>query len=817
MNLKTTCLRLAISFSLLLSTSQSVVLADDTNEEAHYISALQSQASPQEKDAACVWLKRHGTAQSVPALAALLNDEQLSHSARYALESMSVPEAGNALIAALAQTSGSLKAGVIESLGIRREKKAVPELAKLLADTDDQIARVSASSLGDIATPDALKALEACLNDPNVSRQGAIIDGCLRCAQNMLAAGDRKHALAVYRELYQRPTKEFYHVAAYRGMVLASGARGVGLITDAITKGPASLQMEAIQLVHEKEISGVTKAVAKLLPNVDPLEQVALIDALSQRDDPAAVPEIVELAKQSKPETRVAAVSALGTLGSDKDIPLLIHVAAAAGDPAQAAARQALGLVHRGNPNKALQNLLSVSESATQVEVIRALSSRSAVEAIPQLLQLARQADDTVRDAAFQGLARLVDQPHLDALVQIVGQMTTDAGRASAASALAAACRHIQREHGAIDMTPVWAALRSGSSETRIALFPVCSTLTEPEAREVLRAGLADHDPQVHAAAVRALCDTMDPALVPDVARLATDPSQAEFRTPAIESLVRLTTQEDSITIPDPERIKMFQAIAPVASSAAEKRVVLSGLAMISDERTLQLAEPLLSDTTVSNEAAKAIVSICRKLPDADTAGTALKKFISQAGNDEMRQDAEAALKMVEARADYITGWQFAGPYRQAGKDYKALFGMVFPPEIAGAQGTDWRNLPLSDDPNSPWVMDLLKAMGGEQEVAYARTSIHSADEQSAWLLINSDDGVKVWLNGQVVHARNVSRGLTGAPDKVKITLKSGWNDLLLKVTQNNQGWGFCVRLTDLDGSQLKGLQYAANPARSPM
>ena len=59
---------------------------------------LQSNASPREKDAACALFKRIGTARCVPVLAALLTDEQLSHSARYALESLNAPEAGKALI-----------------------------------------------------------------------------------------------------------------------------------------------------------------------------------------------------------------------------------------------------------------------------------------------------------------------------------------------------------------------------------------------------------------------------------------------------------------------------------------------------------------------------------------------------------------------------------------------------------------------------------------------------------------------------------------------------------------------------------------------
>src|SRR2546430_8582866 len=71
----------------------SPLLAAETSQEQKLIQVLESESSAREKDAACVQLKRIGTAQCVPALSALLLDEQLSHSARYVLEAMSAPQA----------------------------------------------------------------------------------------------------------------------------------------------------------------------------------------------------------------------------------------------------------------------------------------------------------------------------------------------------------------------------------------------------------------------------------------------------------------------------------------------------------------------------------------------------------------------------------------------------------------------------------------------------------------------------------------------------------------------------------------------------
>ncbi len=40
------------------------------------------------------------------------------------------------------------------------------------------------------------------------------------------------------------------------------------------------------------------------------------------------------------------------------------------------------------------------------------------------------------------------------------------------------------------------------------------------------------------------------------------------------------------------------------------------------------------------------------------------------------------------------------------------------------------------------------------------------------------------------------------------VALKTGWNHLLLKVTQNVLGWGVVARLANPDGSPVTGLRY---------
>ena len=787
------------------------------SEELQLIGVLQSNQSPRDKDAACARLKRIGTAQSIPALAALLTDEQLSHSARYALESMPYAKAGQALADALGKTSGLTEVGIINSLRFRREMKAEPALAALLTEHDAQVASAAARALGQIGGSKALRALQAATTTSAGPVHDVLVDACLRCANRLLASGSQAKALAVFQQLYDTEQKDGFRTAAYRGMIRASGKHALPLLTAAILGTNGAIQTAALQLVREVTAPGATETFASMLNTVEPPVQVALIGGLWQRGDSVAAPAIAAMVRSPSPEVRLAAINALGTLGDASLVPLLAVAAASSSGEEQKAARLALVDLRRGNPTETLLRLLPAAKPDVQAEFARALGDRSDKAAVPKLMELAREGSGSASKAALQALVLLVDDSQLGQMVQFVIDARTDAARADAADALNSACHQIQIRRGQVNVAPLVQGLATASADARIALLPVCSSLADPKVRSALRAALAAPEPPVRAAAVRALCDTTDAELLPDVLKVACNAPEENFRTLGIRACVRLTTQEETIKLPVNEQIKSLQAVLATPVNADQQRLVLAGLAEIPDPEALKLAEPMLDEAAIQLEAAKAVTKIAAALPyaQAQPAAAALKKVIATTTDADARKAAQAALNEIQGGADYITAWQFAGPYLQAGKDCHDLFDLVFPPETATAQDVKWRVMPLGSDAKRPWVMDLLKALGGEQRVAYARTWVHSGKQQPVRLELGTDDGVKVWLNGQVVHANNTLRGIQPGSDKVDVTLNAGWNPLLLKVTQLNQGWAFCARFRAPDGSHLDGLRFSAQPPSS--
>jgi len=101
------------------------------------------------------------------------------------------------------------------------------------------------------------------------------------------------------------------------------------------------------------------------------------------------------------------------------------------------------------------------------------------------------------------------------------------------------------------------------------------------------------------------------------------------------------------------------------------------------------------------------------------------------------------------------------------------------------------------------------KIFGGNDRVAYLKTQLAADSALDAVLELGSDDGIKVWLNGQVVHANNAVRACTPGQDKVKVKLKQGVNTLLIKVTQGGGEWSACCRVVAPDGNPLDGVTVA--------
>ena len=119
-----------------------------------------------------------------------------------------------------------------------------------------------------------------------------------------------------------------------------------------------------------------------------------------------------------------------------------------------------------------------------------------------------------------------------------------------------------------------------------------------------------------------------------------------------------------------------------------------------------------------------------------------------------------------------------------------ATFGATEGKPVGGSKWIAHNLAPVGGD-NINQMTDALGWGSGSEvydHVVYGSLTFNAPRQQNTTMLVGSDDGVKVWLNGEVVHYNPVTRGAGDYQDAFPVTLKQGPNVLLVAV--DNRGHG---------------------------
>ena len=184
-------------------------------------------------------------------------------------------------------------------------------------------------------------------------------------------------------------------------------------------------------------------------------------------------------------------------------------------------------------------------------------------------------------------------------------------------------------------------------------------------------------------------------------------------------------------------------------------------------------------------------------------------------GKSEKAQGADLAfvgLSLIPSARRFITQWNLIGPFDAP--DMTSLT-TVYPPETdivlneryvgKGGQNVWWKKAE-AEETGYLRLTEIFKP--NERVIVYGLAYVFSPEARATHILLGSDDGVRVWLNDELVHTNPAYRGAYPDEDKLKVNLKKGWNKVLVKVLQGAGGWGYYLRFADPDGS----LRYATEP-----
>lgn len=620
------------------------VMAQDAPDEAKLIQVLQSGAGWPEKQEACRALRRIGTEACIPALAALLSDERLSHMARYALEPMPFAAASKALREALPQVQGMQKTGVIISLGARRDAESAPLLCPFLADPDANIARAAAGALGRIATPDAVEALRKVHETATPALNAAVAEGLLAAGERLVAVGEAEAAAAIYEELLAPGEANYVHLGAFRGLAAAKPAEAPQRIVQALKGDDPGLRNLAAQLVAETIDSTVVGRYASVLPELPAAGQVALLRGLANRSDAVARPAVVEAMQSANPEVRIAAVSALGAVGNAENVPLLIDLLGTETQGLSEAARVSLTVLKGGDVDSAIAAAVPKTAPELRAQLLALLAARRAAQAVPLAVASLEDADLAVRIAALEVIADNGNADQAPAVIAAVLKTPEGDEQSAARKAL----NRLASRFGEAVLPVVLEAMNGASVESRSALLGAVALVRSPKALETMLAALNDPDAQVSSKALNLLSNWPTPDAAPYLLELAKS-DDASRHVLGLRGYVRLAQDE-----PDGgKRVAMLTEATALAGRADEKKLVLAAWGKLPAGDSLKALRPFLDDPEVKTEAALAILGIAievgkwspeNKALVLETAQLILNKFDDVAIKERV-QNVQAALQ----------------------------------------------------------------------------------------------------------------------------------------------------------------------------
>ncbi len=329
-----------------------------------------------------------GSAGVASELAPLLGDERRSLMARYVLEALPFASANEALRQQLSATKGRTLAGVITSLSVRRDTKAVARLVKCLNDPDAEVVTATLAALGRIGTVPAAKAIEARISNAPEKLRTQYWAGLLQCAETLRTDGHTGDAFEFFRSISSANAPASVHEAAVRGMLLTGGKETLKLLAqDVVTETRSVLHLV------QRELPGrdVTDVLFAALPKLSPDRQVLVIEAMGQRGDAQSISDLISVARDGDTTERLAAIRSV-----KDDVSLAPALVDLISDPnkdvAQAACSR-LGSLPGAEADAAILKLLDSESPDLELAATQMAGQRRLHSATPALAREAASQD----------------------------------------------------------------------------------------------------------------------------------------------------------------------------------------------------------------------------------------------------------------------------------------------------------------------------------------------------------------------------------------------------------------------------------------
>ncbi|MHC4355462.1 MAG: HEAT repeat domain-containing protein, partial [Planctomycetota bacterium] len=578
-------------------------------KERDLIAVLQSNAPTGDKAITCKQLAIYGTEQAVPVLAPLLADAELASWARIALEAIPGPAADAALRDAMGKLQGRLLVGTINSIAVRRDVRAVDALAQKLGDSNGDVASAAAVALGHIGGEQAANALTKSLADAPADVRSAAAEGCILCAEHLLARDADAEAVKLYDMVRRADVPEQRHLEAIRGAILARGSAGVPLLIEQLRSQDKEKLGVGLRTARELPGRDVTEALATELNRLTPDRRPLLLLALADRKDSAVLPAVLKAAQGSSKELRITAINILIRLGDVTCVPMLLDAAVAGDAELEKTATEALIRLPGKDVDSDLLARLAKAQGKQHRVLIEVAGQRQIGEAVPAVVASLGSSDAGIRGEAVETIGIIGQDRQTVDLVKLLQKTSSSDERTRIRQALLA----IGGRCGAPCIPHLLPLTKSRDEELHMIGLHALAVVGGPEALASVEAAIKSADPPVQDEAVRILSTwpnnwPEDDAAGQALEKLAKSSRKMTHQVLGLRGYLQYIRGNKKINI-DQKVARVKDALSYV-KRPEERRQAIAVLGDAPSAGALELLTTLAEDPALAEEAYSAMVRI---------------------------------------------------------------------------------------------------------------------------------------------------------------------------------------------------------------
>jgi type 1 glutamine amidotransferase len=588
--------------------------------EKELLAYLESAANPYALMAVCRSLRLVASEKSVPTLERLLQREDATDQARYALEAIPGPEPDAALLRSLAAAKGAVKIGIVSSLGRRRTAGAVAPLSALVSDQDAGLSGAAVAALSRIGGSAAAAALTEAYGKSEGARRLDIAYAMLSSIDESLAGRDFPSALALSEKILAAPAEGLPVVVrrtALKDKILSlDKPEAARLVLDVLTRGPVELQQPAIAQVGKLFAAPEIRPIADLLPRLSEAGQVQLIAELARFPKDAVQPAVLLETRSDSPLVRIAAFNALASVGDASTVTLLAERAAAAKGQEQAAARLSLWKLPGQDVDEAvLFALLAAPRDEVKRELIQAIAGRRILPGRGLLMVQARNGSAALAAEAARALRGVASPNDIPDLLSVLLELRDEAAQDEMRATVGSLAQKIQNPIVRAAAVKRLLAPPVDSSVEKVVdvrkrglLLRTLGSIGDDSSLSLLRDALREDNADIKDSAVRALAEWPSPAPREDCLTIARDSQNLTQRVLALRGYVRMIGLEKYQS--PAAAVQTLKSTLDLATRPDEKRLILGALQDFPSPEALAVAESLLTTDGVQAEAQAAVDKI---------------------------------------------------------------------------------------------------------------------------------------------------------------------------------------------------------------